>query len=144
MPAPSSNPTPSPKAPPVCKKGPKKPDGPALAPNRRPLTGSVLTLSEITEVPAAINASFTFYPLGITGHWQGIATQDDTSLEIFIFKNPTDDNYAIELYMYSFGSLISSKSWTDVAPRSADPMEFADLSYKDPLTNTETTLTIIS
>lgn len=144
MPNPTTNPKPSPKPPPVCKKGPKKVSGPPQPPYERLLNALVGGLTAGTGLQAAISANFYLYPLITPYHWANEQQAGGYLIDLAVFKNPTDDRYAIEIAFYVGPTPFFSKQWHDVEPRTQDPLEFPDLTYKDPLTGDQATVTIVA
>lgn len=144
MPAPTTKPKPSPKSPPICKKPPAKTSLAALPPARRVLTAQVGAWIAQTGLPAAIVATVTLYPLATPGQWEGNTFAGGFEIEVTLTKNTGDDNYLIQLDFLEAASSFYSKSWSDTPPRQEDPLEFADVQYKDPSTGDDATLTIMS
>lgn len=144
MPNPTTNPKPSPKPPGICKKGPPKAAGPPQLPSDRILTALVGALTAATGLQPAVAATLYLRPLITPFDWAGEAPAGGYAIDVAIFKNRDDDNYAIELAFYAGATQFLWKQWLDVKPKTADPLEFADLQYKDPLTGNQATLTITS
>lgn len=118
--------------------------GGQLIATQRPLNATAFCHTALTGVPAGISGMLTLQPLVRPGEWAGEVTIDDITIDLAVFKNPGDDLYQIELYLWDDITLLADFVWYDQKPKADDPLAFADLGFKDPLTGSQTTVTILS
>lgn len=144
MAAPTTKSQPSPKSPSVCKKGTIPPGAVQLLPDQRTLTAQIAALLAQTGLPSALIATVTLDPLPTPGEWGGDTLVDGVFVDVALNKNPDGNTYDVELELSTGTTVFYYKSWTDTTPRVQEPVEFADLHYKDPSTGDDATLTIMS
>jgi hypothetical protein len=144
MPAPTTKPKPSPKSPPVCAKGPDKTPGPPQLPQDRILTAMIENRIAGTGLPQAFIGTFPLYATANPYEWTGFRNLENYSIYVTVNKNPDDDAYSIEVAFETAGAPFFTQEWENQTPRTVDPIEFAEVTYKDPSTATIATLTILS
>jgi len=144
MPNPTTNPKPSPKPPPVCKKGPNGAGVPPVPFFARYLTAIVKGQTPETGLPDTFQGRIRLDPDADPGVWAGDTEFGDLTVEIAVLKHPTADTYAVQIYYYATETPYWFNEWLDVTPKKKDPLSLPPLTFKDPLTADEATVTIYS
>jgi len=142
MPNPTTKPKPSPKSPPVCKKGPAKTAGPDPPAAARYLTALIGAFLAQTGLPAGVNMTMTLNPQADPLDWLGSSSAPGFFAEVWLGKQAGLDLYDVYLEFSVAGSPFYGKLWSNVTPTVENPLSLPDLSYKDPSTGDTATLTI--
>jgi hypothetical protein len=135
---------PSPKPPPVCRKGPPKPDGPELVPALRILTAQVVGGFDVPGYPKAFNVAFPLDPLPTPYHWWGETFFDFIAIAVGVFKNFDDDRYAVYTSFAVSEVPTFEHEWFQVLPTKDDPLSLPDLYHKYPFSDNSAQVTITS
>jgi len=144
MPAPTTNPKPTPKAPPVCKAGPHRPSPPTLLPTDRIMQGVIAYTEPSTDVAQSINKWFQLRPTGVPGDWQATITQGDLTVVLDLESLGANNTYVVTAEIFRFGLSHRTLQWQPVTPRSIEPLNFADLSWIGPTNDYRATLSILT
>ena len=144
MPAPTPNPKPSPKPPPVCRKGPPAPSVPPYPSAERILTAQVVGTIDLPGYPKSFNVTFPLHPQPTPYHWWGETVIAYIVIAIGVFRNETDDRYAVYVSFSVTEVPTFEHEWFDVIPTKQDPLKFPDLQHKMPLSDNSAQLTILS
>ena len=144
MPNPTTKPKPSPKSPPICKKGPPKIFGPPTTPASRILTAQLLADIDLPGYPKSLNITLPLPPTGDPVDWEGYADEAEIYITIACFT---------DLEMKIYGAYVAFNVselpffeyfWFGIQPTQEDPLSLPDLFHKPPFSNNSARLTIMS